>query len=256
MGQYPIKLFKEFYDIYFDQTMNSKFVSQIQRAEQTIFGITQKRELFFDVFPIAKIPKNIDDEKLMLSLKNDAELNRLVDEYFKAKQMAQELEKKEKSLSRQIDLEILNALILDIKMFNSDVFCDGIVKEEVRDQVIYRGKNFVLSTTTKDVDFVCFVKKVDEEIVKIDPNVLLEINHDERSIGIFYNHYLVYNTPSFKLNAVLSLFQDMIFLGELQQIIGKFRELYDVIDKQTEQVRLYQKIRKHVLETIKELSQG
>lgn len=234
--------------------MKTEFAHRIEKAGQVIFGLTQKGELFFDRFQIAKVPKNVDFEKLMLALKDDNELNKMVDEYFKMKEEAKELEEEEKKLSRQIDLEILDSIILNIEMFNSEVFCDGVTKEEVKDQVIYRGKNFILSTTNKDIDFTCYVKKVDEEIAKVDSNVLLEINHDEESIGIFFNHYLVYVTPAFKLNAILSYIQDLIFLDELPRFIAHLKKLHKIIDKEAEQVDLYTKIRKHVLKTIKSLS--
>lgn len=234
--------------------MKTKYVSQIVQAGKVIFGVNSERELFFDGHLITKIPKSINIDSLMSKLKDDTELNKLVDQYYKVSYEVMELEKKEKEITRQIDLEVLDALVLELKHFNSKEECQKITKDYVKDKVIYKGKHFSIVTTETDVDLSCYVERLDKEIGEIDPEVFIEINHDDRSIGVFIDGYIVYLTTVFKFNAFLSYLKDLIFLGKLQQFIYDLKSLKSIEKKQGEQVELYEKVRKHVLKSIKELS--
>lgn len=234
--------------------MKTKYVSQIVQAGKVVFGVNSERELFFDGHFITKIPKSVNIDTLMLKLKDDVELSKLVDQYYKASYNAKELEKKEKQITRQIDLEVLDAIVLELKFFESKEECQSISKDFVRNQVIYKGKHFSIVTVEKDIDLSCFVERVDKEIGEIDPTVFIEVNHDDRSIAVFIDGYIVYLTTVFKFNAFLSYLKDLIFLGKLTQLIHDLKNLKSIEKEQEKQVELYEKVRKHVLKTIKEFS--
>lgn len=235
--------------------MKKEFKAQILLQEKPVFGITTDNVLYFDRFRLVKVPKNVDIDVLMRRLQNDKELTDLVDKYFKVSSEVEGLAQRKEELIREINLGILDSLTLDLKLFDSDKECTSVTKDISKNMFIYAGKNFSLSTIETFYDFRCFVERVDKAISQIDPNAHIEVSHDDMSIAIFYNGWIVYITDKFKLNAILSYFQDLIFLGELEPFIAKLKELYKIERREGEQAELYLEIERHVKKLVKELSQ-
>lgn len=233
--------------------MRGKFVSQIQNSGKVVFGITENNELFFDGKPIAKVPKHVNKDKLMLALKDDVKLNELIDQYYKLSQELEGLEQREKELTRKIDLGVLDSIILETEFYGSNKECKSISKDFARGQVIYRGKYFSIVTTETNVDLSCYTEQMDKKFGEISPDLFIELSHDERSIAVFVNGHIVYITPAFKLNAMLGYLQSLKFLGELETFVNYLRELNEIEEKGIKQVEVYESIRKHVLSIIKSL---
>lgn len=235
--------------------MNKQVKAQILLQGKPIFFLTTDNVLYFDKFKVVKVPNNVDTETLMRKLQNDKELTELVDKYLKVSAKVESLTERKKELTKEIDLGILDSLTLKLKLFDSEKECTGVTKDVSRDKYIYAGKNFILTTTETFIDFKCFVERVDKAIAEIDPKAQIEVNHDDESIAIFYNHWIVYITDKFKLNAVLSYLQELIFLGELEMFIAKLKELYKIENLEGDLAELELEIENRIKKIVQELSQ-
>lgn len=199
--------------------------------QNTVFYVTVYNTVFFDNQRLTVLPEHVNLDKLEKMMKEDKELNDLINKYYVASALSRSLTEKQKEIVSKLDNEIFHGFIYDYPDLTQEKGCTEIKRERRGCMIDYYGKNFILTTVSKKYDFRCIVKEIDNAVRSVDPELMLEISHLKESIAVFVNRNIVYFTDRFALRDVLSYIKNSITQGKFNEFVNTLKTLDEITTK-------------------------